>query len=44
MCGSMIFIFIQDVCVWYYDIYIHSGCMYVCGSMIFIFIQDVCVW
>ena len=27
MCGSMIFIFKQDVCMWYYDIYIHTGCM-----------------
>ena len=55
VCVSMIFIFIQDVCVWLYDIYIHTGCMcvvlylysyrmYVCSSMIFIFIQDVCVW
>ena len=23
----MIFTFIQDVCVWLYDIYIHTGCM-----------------
>ena len=42
MCGSMVFIFIQDVCVvvWY----LYSYRMYVCGSMIFIFKQDICVW
>ena len=41
VCGSMVFIFIQDVCV--VVSYLHSYRMYVCGSMIFIF-KDICVW